>query len=93
VRELAADEDVQTYFQQLDAIRYVKIIDATLFRAVGNYLEQRGYSVVEFQKVASNTINNNSIAVNSGTFIGSAVGAGTVTNSGATRNDSSGGRR
>jgi hypothetical protein len=93
LRELAADEDVQTYFQQLDAIRYVKIIDATLFRAVGNYLEQRGYSVVEFQKVASNTINNNSIAVNSGTFIGSAVGAGTVTNSGATRNDSSGGRR
>ncbi len=93
LRELAADEDVQTYFQQLDVLRYVRIIDTALFRSVGRYLEDRGYSVVEFQEAASHTITNNSISVNGGTFIGSTVGAGTVSGGGSTRTGAVGTRR
>lgn len=82
LRELAADAEVQTYFQSVDRIRYVKIIDATLFRAVGDFLAQHGYSDVEFQKFASATITNNTVNVTGGTHVGGTVGAGTVTGGG-----------
>lgn len=78
LRELAAARDVQTYFQDVDAERYVKVLNAALVRAVGKYLEDHGYSVVEFMKVADpvvNQINN----VSGGTFFGSAVGFGNTT--------------
>ncbi|MGH3569700.1 MAG: hypothetical protein ACRDRH_27545 [Pseudonocardia sp.] len=52
LRELAAADDVQTYFQEVDVVRYVKILDAALIRAVGDYLQKQGYSVVEFQRQA-----------------------------------------
>lgn len=52
VRELAAAGHVRTYFQFVDVIRYTEIIDAALVRAVGDYLQKRGYSVVEFQRQA-----------------------------------------
>jgi hypothetical protein len=58
LRELAADTDVQTYFQEADVERYVSIIDRVLLRAVGQFLEQRGYSVVEFMKMADTVVNN-----------------------------------
>jgi hypothetical protein len=74
LRELAAAGDVQTYFQDVDAERYVKILDATLFRAVGKFLEDHGYSVVEFMKMADPVINQFN---NSGSFFGSfAMGVG-----------------
>ncbi|MGH3614700.1 MAG: hypothetical protein ACRDRK_19325 [Pseudonocardia sp.] len=85
MRELAADTSVQTYFQAVDAIRYVKIVDTALFRAVGDFLQQCGYSVVEFQKVASATITNNTMNVSGGTHIGNTIGAGNVTGGGTTR--------
>jgi len=83
LREFAADEDVQSYFQAADTVRYVKIVDAALFRAVGQYLESHGYSVVEFQKVANQTITNNTTTISGGTFKDSAVGSGTNTRTGA----------
>lgn len=58
LRELAADTDAQTYFQEADVERYISIIDGTLFRAVGKFLEKRGYSVVEFKKMADSVVNN-----------------------------------
>ncbi|MDQ3763722.1 MAG: hypothetical protein M3460_19535 [Actinomycetota bacterium] len=78
LRELAAGVDVQTYFQDVDAERYVKILDAALFRAVGEYLEDHGYSVVEFMKMADPVINQ----INSGNFFGSAVGFGSTVQGG-----------
>ncbi|MGH3870591.1 MAG: hypothetical protein ACRDSR_03585 [Pseudonocardiaceae bacterium] len=74
LRELAAASDVQNYFQGVDVERYVKIVDAVVFRAVGRYLEDRGYSVVEFMKLADRTVNN--LTISGGTFLGSAVGFG-----------------
>lgn len=74
LRELAADTNAQNYFQDTDTERYINIMDSALFRAVGRYLEEQGYSVVEFMRQAkevSNTFNINApvtgsaIAVNS----------------------------
>lgn len=74
LRELAADTDVKTYFQDADMERYVTIIDKTLFRSIGNYLEQHGYSVVEFMKIADSVTNFNI----QGDVIGSALGRGNI---------------
>ncbi len=75
LRELAAANDVQTYFQDVDVERYVKILDAILIRAVGQYLEEHGYSVVEFMRQADPMVNFNT-NVSGGTFFNSAVGFG-----------------
>ncbi len=72
LRELAADTDVQTYFQDADAERYVNIIDRTLFRAVGRFLEEQGYSVVEFTQMADPVVNNYNVQ---GDVINSAMGS------------------
>ncbi|MGH3905244.1 MAG: hypothetical protein ACRDTE_13795 [Pseudonocardiaceae bacterium] len=69
LREIAADVDAQTYFQDADIERYVNVLDSALVRAVGQYLEERGYSVVEFTRMAVG--NNFNIF---GDVIGSAVG-------------------
>ncbi|MBV9141266.1 MAG: hypothetical protein JO115_10165 [Pseudonocardiales bacterium] len=58
IRELAADTEAHTYFQDADTERYVNIMDRALVRAVGQFLEERGYSVVEFTRMADPVINN-----------------------------------
>jgi len=83
VRELAQADRVQSYFQDVDVERYVRILDTTLFRAVGQYLEERGYSVVEFMKLADPVVN--SYDMHGSTFVDSAVG----TNSKVTNNSGS----
>lgn len=72
LRELAADTKAQTYFQEADVERYISVIDRTLFRAVGQFLEQRGYSVVEFMKIADSVVN----AFVVGDVINSVIGDG-----------------
>lgn len=75
LRELASTDEYRTYFQSADAQRYQGIMNSVLVRAVGNYLEDRGYSVVEFQQAvapvfqsfAHATINNSSIGPNART--------------------------
>lgn len=64
IRELAADTQAQTYFQDADTERYVNIMDRTLVRAVGKFLEERGYSVVEFTRMADPVINNYNVQGN-----------------------------
>lgn len=87
LREIAAAGDIQTYFQDVDAERYVKILDATLFRAVGQYLENHGYSVVEFMKMADPVVNQFS---NSGNFFGTfAMGVGNTVQGNTTKSASS----
>lgn len=50
LREIAAADGPQNYFQLVDVVRYVKILDKAVVRAVGAYLQDNGYSVVEFQR-------------------------------------------
>lgn len=76
LRELAADDDVQNYFQDVDVQRYVKILDATLVRAVGEYLEDHGYSVVDFMRQAVPVVNQTQNNFAGNTFYNSAVGSG-----------------
>ena len=76
LRELASTTEFRTYFQSADATRYQGIIDSVLIRAVGRYLEEHGYSVVEFQAAVAPvfqnfhnaTINNSSIGPNARTY-------------------------
>lgn len=72
LRELAQADRVQSYFQDVDVERYVRIMDSTLFRAVGAYLQDRGYSVVEFTKLADPVYNTYDLR--GSTFVDSAVG-------------------
>jgi hypothetical protein len=72
LRELAQADRVQSYFQDVDVERYVRILDSTLFRAVGAYLQERGYSVVEFTKLADPV--HNSYDLRGSTLVDSAVG-------------------
>jgi hypothetical protein len=72
LREYAQADRVQSYFQDVDVERYVRILDSTLFRAVGEYLQDRGYSVVEFMKLADPQVNNYNLQ--GSTLVDSAVG-------------------
>jgi hypothetical protein len=72
LRELAQADRVQSYFQDVDVERYVRILDSTLFRAVGAYLQDRGYSVVEFTKLADPV--HNTYDLRGSTLVDSAVG-------------------
>ncbi|MGH3886170.1 MAG: hypothetical protein ACRDSZ_06290 [Pseudonocardiaceae bacterium] len=81
LRELAADTETQAYFQEADVERYISIIDRTLFRAVGQFLEQRGYSVVEFTKMTESVVNN----FIQGDVIGSALGKGSTVSGSSVR--------
>ncbi|MGW0516597.1 hypothetical protein [Crossiella sp. NPDC003009] len=58
LRELTADEDVANYFQRKDLERYLQLLEARAFRAIGEFLTARGISVVEFQARANQVINN-----------------------------------
>jgi len=72
LREYAQADRVQSYFQDVDVERYVRILDSTLFRAVGEYLQDRGYSAVEFMKLADPQVNNYNLQ--GSTLVDSAVG-------------------
>ncbi|MFC0546170.1 zinc ribbon domain-containing protein [Kutzneria chonburiensis] len=78
LREYAQADRVQSYFQDVDVERYVRILDSTLFRAVGEYLQERGYSAVEFMKLADPQVNNYNLQ--GSTLVDSAVGTGSSVN-------------
>jgi hypothetical protein len=75
LRELASSSQYRTYFQQADAARYQRILDRVLERAVGAYLEEHGYSAVEFQRTFNGIVND----YRNANFNNSAVGAGART--------------
>jgi hypothetical protein len=72
LRELATDPEPEHYFQGVDVGRYVKVLSERMTRAVGRFLEDRGYAVDEFVRQAASVVNN----VNYGTMINSAQGSG-----------------
>lgn len=96
LREHAAGTECQSFFQDADALRYLQIIEQTVFRAVSRFLEERRYSVVDVLEVARANIGNRSVTIQGGTFHNSAVGIGRVTQQSgpdqAARPTTSGGR-
>ena len=52
LRELAASNGPNNYFQDADITRYVQLFTGRMFRAVGQFLEERGIEVTEFMTEA-----------------------------------------
>jgi hypothetical protein len=88
LRELGSERITQYYFQDLDVHRYVQVVEQTLFRAVSDFLVERGYSVVDVLDVAKAGISN-SITIKGGDFSNAAIGIGRTSqgNGGARRRD------
>ncbi|MGH3624414.1 MAG: hypothetical protein ACRDQ5_21955, partial [Sciscionella sp.] len=80
LREMAADDDVQSYFQLLDLERYRKIVQSRFNLAVGRILDEHGYSSQLFRRQAAtmitNMITNNNFS--GGQFAGPIVTGGTT---------------
>jgi hypothetical protein len=55
LRELATDPEPEHYFQGVDVGLYVKVLSERMTRAVGRFLEARGYSVEEFMRQAASS--------------------------------------
>ncbi|SEF77001.1 hypothetical protein SAMN05444920_101599 [Nonomuraea solani] len=78
VRQLGADEELQTYIQVLDVNKYTKMIEQRLTEAVLDFLEERGIETGAYRLQAAGVITDNSVNVNvqeGGVFSG-AMGVG-----------------
>jgi hypothetical protein len=77
LRELAADNGWHNYFQEADIVRYIRLVEQAIFRSVGDFLAERGYSISDVLDVARTKISNN-ITISGGTFTGTAIGIGST---------------
>ena len=77
LRELAAGQGADSFFQDADAIRYLQIVEQAMFKAVSTFLEHRHYSIEDVLGAAKAKVAN-SITIENGTFVNSAVGMGRV---------------
>ena len=73
VREMAAASDFDNYFQELDAGKYLKIIQRRIFQAVLEFLEEQGVDTTEYRR-QQNEITNNGVVITGGTVHGSVAG-------------------
>ena len=81
LRELAAAQHVDNYFQVSDIDRYLKVMESRLFLAVSRMMRAAGYSPASFEEQASTVVNNN---VTIGGNVGGNFVAGTRNNVGET---------
>jgi hypothetical protein len=99
LREMAADNDVQNYFQLSDIERYLKVVEDRFVRSVGRILHEHGYSSELFRSRIESVINNNSYfsssffggnfagPVNTGANSGQMGGSGVIGQPAAGRKD------
>jgi hypothetical protein len=59
LRELAASDDVHSYFQLADVDRYLKMMESRLVLAVSRMVREAGYSAASFDEQAATVVNNN----------------------------------
>ncbi|MGB3441512.1 MAG: hypothetical protein WBA97_22420 [Actinophytocola sp.] len=59
LRELAAAQDVDNYFQFSDIDRYLKMMESRLVLAVSRMMRTAGYSPASFDEQAATVVNNN----------------------------------
>jgi hypothetical protein len=84
IRELAADDEADSYFQFTDIERYRKILERHAVASMMKFLDSKGLSTAEFAERAATIINNSgSMALNAGTIIGSMAGRDVNTSTGA----------
>ncbi|MFG2041458.1 hypothetical protein [Dactylosporangium sp. NPDC048998] len=81
VRELAAESQGRTFLQDLDATKYLKLVEKTVLATVLDHLERAGVDTSEY-RMQMNHIQNFSNTYNSPTFNGpAAFGAGALAQS------------
>lgn len=78
LRELAASNRPPEFFQEADALRYMQVVEQTVFRAVTEFLAAEGYSATTVLDVARAKVNNH-IDVQGGDLRGATFGIGQVT--------------
>ena len=64
VREIAADSSPRSYFQDADALRYMEVLEQGLFRAVGEFLQERGYEIRDVLDIAKETVKQSVVTNN-----------------------------
>ena len=83
IRELAADDVPDNYFQDTDIERYRKLMERHAVASMMSFLDSKGLSTAEFAEKAATIINNSgSMLLNTGSLTGTAAG-GNVTMTGA----------
>ncbi|GAA4709605.1 hypothetical protein [Phytohabitans rumicis] len=76
VRELAAEPEPSTFLQELDATKYIKLVDKTVAEAIIDYLDSKGVDTSEYRTQLTFIQNHNAV-FNQSTFNGPvAAGAG-----------------
>ena len=83
VRESAATVRADVFFQDADAVRYLQLVEQTMFRAIASFLADRGWSPEDVLGTAKSKINYNNMVIHGGTFNDSAVSATGAQRSGA----------
>ncbi|GAA4861191.1 hypothetical protein [Saccharopolyspora cebuensis] len=71
VRELAADEHRHTYLQEVDGLRYTKLMERRTLAAVDHVLAEHGLETEEFANQATTVVQ--STVINGGQFSGTTV--------------------
>lgn len=80
LRELAADTDVQNYFQLADRSRYVKVLESRLTRTLVEALTDAGYDAAGLEQQAA-TVASNSVYISGGSPTGNIVASGNAAGS------------
>ncbi|HKN98655.1 MAG TPA: hypothetical protein VJX10_16165 [Pseudonocardiaceae bacterium] len=85
LRELAAADELDNYFQVSDVSRYLQVLSTRMTSAVGEFLADRGISVTDFMEQAKTVINQTTVM---GNMVNSVIGnRNTVAGNRATHSD------
>ncbi|CAM4517176.1 hypothetical protein [Paenibacillus macerans] len=79
IREMAADEKMQNFFQKSDMDMYKKQIERCFTDSIVEYLESVGVDISEFVQ-RKETVINKGVTINGGEFYGNVVAVGSQTN-------------
>lgn len=78
LREIASFSNYRLYFQKLDEVMYVKIIQRQLLESIFNFLDSKNIDTTDL-KARQETILNHGVIVSGGSFTGNfAIGGGQV---------------
>lgn len=79
IREMAANEKMQNFFQKTDSDMYKKQIERCFTDSIVEYLESTGVDISEFVQ-RKETVINKGVMINGGEFYGNVVSVGSQTN-------------
>jgi hypothetical protein len=72
IREIAADDNTSTYFEDVDGVRYLRLLEHRTLTAVANVLQAKGLATQEFREQSTTIIN--STVISGGTVTAGNIG-------------------